>query len=65
MRLHNKNELKKNSLEDCLYFTLRDIFGNAESAVTLMEANAFNRKLTNGVCYEARTPEFQYTNILH
>ena len=63
--LMNDNEFKKKSLYDNVYFTLRDIFGNADSADTCIEANRFNHQLTGGVYYEERPEGFEYTNMLH
>ena len=63
--LMNENDFKKKSLEDNVYFTLRDIFSNAESIDTALEANSFNTCLTNGISFEERTNSFEYTNMLH
>lgn len=65
IHLMNDNEFKKKSLYDNVYFTLRDIFANADSADTIMEANYFNGRLTNDICFEERTERFQYSNELH
>lgn len=65
MYLTNDNVLKKKSLYDNVYFTLRDIFANAESCDTFMEANNFNICLTNNICFEDRTERFEYSNALH
>ena len=65
IHLMNDNEFKKKSLKDNVYFTLRDIFANADSADTIMEANYFNGRLTGGICFEDRTERFQYSNELH
>jgi len=65
INLMNDNDFKKKSLYDNVYFTLRDIFANAESADTIMEANYFNGRLTNNICFEDRTERFEYTNELH
>jgi len=62
--LHNPIELKKISLEDNVYFTLRDIFLNYGSVDDIFRVNDFNGKLTNGICYEDRTENFEYTNLL-
>jgi len=64
MCLYNPNQFKKLSLEDNVYFTLRDIFANADSADTVMEANSFNSKLTGNIRFEDRTGDFTYTNVL-
>ena len=62
---NDDNDFKKKSLEDNVYFTLRDIFWNCDSADTIMEANYFNGRLTNNICFEDRTERFQYSNELH
>jgi hypothetical protein len=62
--LYNDNDFKKKSLEDNVYFTLRDIFLNAYDADTAIEVNEYNRQLTNDICYEDRTDTFEYTKIL-
>ena len=64
-KLMNNNEFKNKSLEDNVYFTLRDIFANAESADTFMEANNFSSRLTNNICFEDRIESFHYSNELH
>ena len=61
----NENEYKKKSLYDNVYFTLRDILANAEAFDTALEANNFNNKLTDGICFQDRTDNFKYTNALH
>lgn len=63
--LYNNNELKKISIEDNVYFTLRDIFLNADTCDISLECNYFNSKLTNGICFEDRDNTFKYTNILN
>jgi hypothetical protein len=65
IHLMNDNELKKKSLYDNVYFTLRDIFANAESSNTFMETNYFNGRLTNNVSFEDRTERFRYSNELN
>ena len=65
IHLMNDNEFKKKSLEDNVYFTLRDIFANADSADTCFEANYFNGRLTNNIRFEERTERFQYSNELY
>jgi hypothetical protein len=61
----NENDLKKKSLYDNIYFTLRDIFANAGECETFMEANNFNISLTNNISFEDRTERFEYSNALH
>jgi len=65
IHLMNDNDFKKKSLYDNVYFTLRDIFANSESADTVMKANYFNGRLTNNIYFEDRTERFQYSNELH
>lgn len=62
--LCNTNEFKKRSLEDNVYFTLRDIFCNANSFETINTANKFNSELTNNIFFEDRTSNFEYTKLL-
>ena len=61
--LMNDNSFKKYSLENNVYFTLRDIFRNGDinDAFT---ANYFNGVLTNNISFEEREDHFQYTNCL-
>ena len=65
--LYNDNELKNKSLEDNVYFTLRDIFDNIRSDLIdmLIEINEFNHILSGGICYEERTESFSYTRMLY
>jgi hypothetical protein len=65
LQLSNENHLKYESLEDNVYFTLRDIFKNVSGLDFCMEANGFNCKLTNGIGYEERTIDFTYTDVLN
>ena len=65
LQLDNENHLKNKSLEDNVYFTLRDIFANVSELDYCMEANGFNTKLTNSISYEERTIDFTYTNVLN
>jgi len=64
VHLHNNNEFKKKSLEDNIYFTLRDIFLNISDIHQCLRANEFNYKLTNHIRFEERTDAFQYANVL-
>lgn len=64
MYINKHNDFKKNSLNDNLYFTLRDIFWNACSIDVCMQANHYNNMLTNNISFEERTDTFQYTDIL-
>jgi hypothetical protein len=63
LKLYNNNELKNISLEDDIYFTLRDIFLNIADINYCMEANSFNGKLTNNIRYEERNKDFKYENL--
>ena len=65
LQLANENHLKSKSLEDNVYFTLRDIFNNVSGFDNCMEANVFNDALTNGISYQERTDDFAYTNVLN
>jgi hypothetical protein len=65
LQLANENHLKSKSLEDNVYFTLRDIFNNVSGFDNCMEANVFNDSLTNGISYQERTNDFTYTNVLN
>ena len=60
----DNNDLKKKSLEDAVYFTLRDILFNVEDPVLLLEATIFMDNLTKGICLEDRKENFRYTKIL-
>jgi hypothetical protein len=62
--LMNDNSFKSKSLEDNVYFTLRDIFWNGEID-DLMSANHFNGLLTNNVSFQERDERFEYANKLY
>lgn len=64
LQLCNENDLKNKSLEDNVYFTLRDISRNVSGIDYCIEADVFNTQLTNGVYYEERK-DFTYTNVLN
>jgi hypothetical protein len=66
MGLFHNNDLKKLSLNDNVYFTLRDIFANADSYDICIAANHFNSLLTNNISFEERNSDepFQYSNVL-
>ena len=63
--IYNDNEFKKKTLEDNVYFTLRDIYNSAESPDIVIEVNNFNFELSNGICFEERQDNFKYSNILY
>ena len=54
----NDNNLKSLSLEDNVYFTLRDIFINMAELQYIMEANVFNNQISGSICYEDRKSNF-------
>ncbi len=62
--LMHDNSFKSNSLEDNVYFTLRDIFWNGEIDDIFL-ANNYNNLLTNGISFEERDKHFEYANILY
>jgi hypothetical protein len=62
--LMNDNSFKSKSLENNVYFTLRDIFWNGEID-DLMTANHFNGLLTNNVSFQERDERFEYANLLY
>jgi hypothetical protein len=62
--LMNDNSFKSKSLEDNVYFTLRDIFWNGEID-DLLSANYFNGLLTNNISFGERDAKFEYTNLLY
>ncbi len=64
IELHNPHEFKQKSLEDNVYFTLRDIFLNAIEDDYAVEANYFNNLLSNGIFFENRDDNFKYTSKL-
>lgn len=64
MGLMNDNSFKSKSLEDNVYFTLRDIFWNGEIN-DVFSANHFNGLLTNNISFEERDSSFEYTNLLY
>jgi hypothetical protein len=62
--LMNDNSFKSKSLEDNVYFTLRDIFWNGQ-VDDILSANYYNGLLTNGITFEKRDKYFEYANILY
>jgi hypothetical protein len=62
----NNNELKKKSLNDYVYFNLRDIFENAYDYDTIIYANRFCEKLTGELYFEDdKKSTYNYTNALN
>jgi hypothetical protein len=62
--LMNDNSFKSKSLEDNVYFTVRDIFWNG-CPDDCFTANHFNDLLTNGISFKERDERFEYTNVLY
>ena len=65
LQVHNDNNFKKLTLEDNVYFTLRDVFTNISEFQYIMEANEFNNELTGSVYNEDRKSDFKYTDALY
>jgi len=65
IKLHNDHQLKFLSLENNVYFLLRDIFFYISGIDYVIEANNFNHALSGGIRYEERNDYFKYTNVLH
>ena len=63
--VNDNNDFKKLSLEDNVYFTLRDIFFNTDIIEYSIKANDFNSMLTGNIYFEDRTSDFKYTNLLN
>jgi hypothetical protein len=61
--LNYPNDFKNKSLEDNVYFTLRDIFWNGDSK-QCTTANHYNSIIANKP-FEERNEEFRYENVLH
>lgn len=61
--LSNDINLKSLSLEDNIYFTLRDIFFNIEPEVKMYKANDINAKLSMEIPYEDRDNTFKYYKL--
>ena len=67
--LRNPHRFKSFSLEDNIYFTLRDVFANTficsdKNIINIDEGIALINQLTNDICYEDRTEGFKYSNVL-
>jgi hypothetical protein len=65
LKIHDDNSLKFGSLEDNIYFTLRDIFLNTNNCDLCMDANTFNEKLTNNIFYEDRNKDYHYADVVN
>jgi len=64
VKLCHNNELKKKSLYDNLYFTLKDIFLNSDTHDDCVKAAFYVGEITGYVQYEERTEDFSYVNML-
>lgn len=64
LKLCNPNEFKSKSLEDNVYFTLRDLFLNYGNINDVIRANNFNIKLSGNIGFEERNVDFKYTDDL-
>lgn len=62
--LYNINDLKKLSLYDNLYFTLKDIFLNSDDNYEYMITNSLSLELTGGLYIEDITDNFNYIKML-
>jgi hypothetical protein len=61
----SENLLKNQSLNDNLYYTLREIFWNSkENSEYGVQASYFRKKLTNDISIEQRKHDFTYVNVL-
>lgn len=61
----NDVSLRNRSLEDNVYFTVRDIFFNCNSPDDCMRSCEYNSELSGNIMYEDRTDFFEYTDMLH
>ena len=61
----NKPILNVKSLEDNIYFTMREIFFNIEPEFKVNKANDINSKLSNGIPYEGRNDKFEYYKLIN
>ena len=64
MYINDGNNLKELSLEDRVYFTLRDMFFNTNDLELRKNINKINLKLTNDTYLEERDENFKYSNAL-
>ncbi len=64
IELYNDKYLKTLSLEDETYFTMRDLFWNADGGYAYY-GNVFNPILSDNITYENRNINFTYTNLLY
>lgn len=63
MKIHANHS--QQSLEDNVYFTLKDLYANLEEPEYCFRATIFMNELTNNTFYEDRTNDFQYTDVLN
>ena len=59
----NPYYFKFKSLEDNVYFTLRDIFLNISTEFKMYEANELNKQISKGIAFEDRTEDFSYVKL--
>jgi hypothetical protein len=64
MALQYSHDFKKISLNDHIYFTLRDIFINSESYDIILQAKSYIDIIIDSIRFYERTPQFEYTNAL-
>lgn len=62
--LSEEHSLKFRSLEDDVYFTLRDLFLNLLDVDDVINTIHFSKELTDNIPYEERTETFRYTCVL-
>lgn len=65
MVVSSSSNLKARSFEDNIYFTLMEIFMNADAYNTCVMANNYNEQLSGGIPFKDRTSNFEYTDVLH
>jgi hypothetical protein len=66
VRIHDEQIFKTKSLEDSVYFTLRDMFLNMSSSCNyIMDTTYFCAQLTNYISFQKRIEPFTYTNVLN
>ena len=65
VEIHPDNDMKLLTLEDNVYFTLRDIFLKISCCDICVQVHRFNSQLTNNINYEDRNQYFVYSNALN
>lgn len=64
INLYHDFSFKWGSLEDHVYFTLRDFYLNCASVDHVIDVNNYLSTLSNNICYEDRTATFKYAPVL-